>query len=425
MKILIIGSGGREHAIGLKLLKSRHPVSLFFAPGNPGAEQIGQIVSIAETQFDDLIEFVKSEGIDMTLVGPEGPLVDGIVDAFQAQGLTIIGPNRLAAQIEGSKQWAKWLMKKYQVPTASYEVFKDYSTALAYLNSLSNYPTVIKADGLAAGKGVTVAQDFNQAHDAIKECFLDQRFGDAGASVVIESFLKGEEASIFAFCDGKTILPMVPAQDHKAIYDGDKGPNTGGMGAYSPAPIASESVQKKVMERVFLPMLHAFQSEGITYQGILYAGVMIDSLGDPYVVEFNCRFGDPETQVVLPRLETDLVDVFLAISTQTLDSISLEWNSDSVVAVVLASGGYPLDFQKGFPIIGINPASHPANVSIVHAGTTLGGNGQVVTNGGRVLSVVARAPKLEDAIADAYSSVDLIEYTGMYFRCDIAHKALR
>jgi len=423
MKILIIGSGGREHALGLALLKSRHNVSLFFAPGNPGTAQIGSNISVTELEFEKLLEFVRLEGIDLSIVGPEAPLVAGIVDVFHAKGFSIIGPNAQSAQIEGSKQWAKALMKKYHIPTASYEVFTDYESALGYLKALTVYPTVIKADGLASGKGVTVAHSLDEAETAIKECFLDQRFGNAGASVVIESFLKGEEASIFAFCDGKTILPMVPAQDHKAIYDGDKGPNTGGMGAYSPAPIASDEVQDKVLHRVFLPMLHAFQSEGIVYQGILYAGLMIDELGDPYVVEFNCRFGDPETQVVLPRLKTDLVDIFMAIVSQNLSDIHLQWSDDFVVAVVLASGGYPLDFKKGFEITGLSPELHADNVQLIQAGTSFLGD-KVVTSGGRVMAVVARASDLKTAIDDAYRSVDQIEFTGKYHRRDIAFKAL-
>ena len=352
-KLLIIGSGGREHAIGIALKQSDKNPTLYFAPGNAGTALLGTNIAINAADINSLLSFAKETNIDMTIVGPEDPLVMGIVDTFQKENLTIFGPNKLAAQLEGSKKWAKQLMKNYNIPTANYHAFTDYEKAKDYIKANNQYPIVIKADGLAAGKGVTIATSQNEANNAIEECLLNKKFNDAGTEIIIEDFLEGDEASIFAFTDSKVILPMLAAQDHKAIGDGDTGPNTGGMGAYCPTPLVTPEMYKKVTETIFEPLLQAFQKEGITYKGIVYAGLMITKTGDISIVEFNVRFGDPETQVVLPLLKTDLLTIFEAIETETLANISLEWSTESAVCVVLASGGYPNAYQKGKPISGL------------------------------------------------------------------------
>ena len=422
MKILVIGSGGREHALGLALNQSPRCSALFFAPGNAGTAQLGKNVDINDSDISALLDFAKNEEIDLTMVGPEAPLVAGIVDTFTEAGLAIVGPSKAAAQLEGSKDWAKAFMKRHAIPTAAYETFTDYDSSLAYIKKRDTYPIVIKADGLAAGKGVTVATDYEMANTALKDCFLDQKFAEAGAKVVIEDFLTGQEASIFAFTDGKSILPMTPAQDHKAIFDGDKGPNTGGMGAYSPAPLVTTEIEKKVYEAVFLPLLKGFQSEGISYKGIVYAGLMIDG-DDVNIVEFNVRFGDPETQVVLPRLKTDLVGILDAICKETLGDIRLEWKPESAVGVVLASGGYPDAYEKGKEISGLDVSIDGAQV--IHAGTKLDDQQRVLSNGGRVLCVVAMKNNLKEAIDLAYQAVDEISFDGKYNRTDIGFKAFK
>lgn len=423
MKILLVGSGGREHAIAKALSLSPLLTKLYIAPGNAGTTEFGENVPIPDTHIIELAEFAKNHDIDLTFVGPEAPLTLGIVDLFEEKGLTIVGPNKLAAQLEGSKEWAKMLMKKCNIPTASYEVFYNADIALGYLDT-QTFPLVIKADGLAAGKGVTIAHTKEEAQLAIEDCLVHDKFAEAGQKIIIESFLEGEEASIFAFCDGETILPMVPAQDHKAIYDGDKGPNTGGMGAYSPAPIVTPEVEQKVLDRVFKPLLKGFKDQGITYKGIVYAGLMIDSKQDPYVVEFNARFGDPETQVVLPRLCTDLIKILTAIAETTLNNITLEWTSQSAVCVVLAAGGYPGNYEKGKEIKGLKEASEVERVHVIHAGTKLINN-KVVTNGGRVLGVISQGSDLKSTIDQVYKGVEKISFDGKYNRTDIGQKAFR
>jgi phosphoribosylamine---glycine ligase len=421
MNILIIGSGGREHAIGLCLKKSITNPSLFFAPGNAGTAQIGSNISIKDNNLNQLLIFAQSNSINFTVVGPEAPLVDGIVDLFEAHNLSIIGPSKLGAQLEGSKQWAKNLMKKYNIPTASFEVFDNYNDAVAYLNKKNQYPIVIKADGLAAGKGVTVAETEQMALSALKKCFIDKEFSSAGLKVVIEDFLFGEEASLFAFTDAKTIKPMIPAQDHKAVFEGDKGPNTGGMGAYCPTNLVTKEIKDTIMKTVFNPLLKAFQQEGISYKGIVYAGLMISESNDVSIVEFNVRFGDPETQVVLPLLETDLVDVFQAILNQTLDSVDLKWSNDYAACVVLASGGYPGNYEKNKEISGLTSICN--DVTVIHAGTKANNSG-IYTNGGRVLGVVSKCTTLETALDSIYSNIDSISFDGMFYRSDIGFKAL-
>jgi phosphoribosylamine--glycine ligase len=424
MRILIIGSGGREHAIGLKISQQNPETILFFAPGNAGTASLGTNLEITDTDIESLLKTAKEKKIELTIVGPETPLVMGIVDSFNQEGLRIVGPSKEAAQLEGSKEWAKNLMKKYKIPTAAYEVFTNYEKSSAYIKKRNTYPIVIKADGLAAGKGVTVAMNETDAIEALKTCFLDKAFSEAGLKVVIEDFLEGEEASIFAFTDGHCILPMTPAQDHKAIFDGDKGPNTGGMGAYSPAPLVTQAMQEKVMKTVFKPLLNAFQKEGLNYKGIVYAGLMINKNDDVSIVEFNARFGDPETQVVLPRLQTNLIDIFNALVDEQLNKITLNWSDDYSVCIVMAADGYPGSYKKGYEITGIDKVSKQnPNSQVIQAGTRLDDN-KIVSNGGRVLTIVSTDSTLKKAIDSAYKSIELVHFDKAYYRKDIGAKGL-
>lgn len=423
MKLLLIGSGGREHAIAYRLATSPTCSQLFIAPGNPGTFQCGENVNIAADDIDGLLAFALETSIDLTFVGPEQPLALGIVDAFESKGLTIVGPNKVAAQLESSKAWAKQKYQSYGIPTAVHESFTDYDSAVAYIESRATFPIVIKADGLAAGKGVTIAQSMADAKKALSDCFVDQVFKEAGHCVVIEDFLEGEEASIFAFTDGHTVLPMISAQDHKAIFDGDQGPNTGGMGAYSPAPVVTDAVVQKTMDQIFTPLIQGFKRDGIQYKGILYAGLMINDQGDPYVVEFNIRFGDPETQIVLPKLKNDLVDVLVAISEERLSDVTLDWQDGYSVCVVMAAKGYPGPYEKGQLITGIHESSDEHSV-VFHAGTKQTDKGEFVTNGGRVLNVCGDGESLKSAIASAYNRCKSIRFDGAYTRTDIGQKGL-
>jgi phosphoribosylamine---glycine ligase len=422
MKILIIGAGGREHSLGVALKKSPQCEQLYFAPGNAGTSKVGTNIDIRDTDVTSLLDFAIKNDIDLTMVGPEAPLVDGIVDRFGESGKAIIGPSKAAAQLEGSKDWAKAFMTRHNIPTARYETFLDYDTSIAYINERNTYPIVIKADGLAAGKGVTVAEDYASANMALTDCFIDQKFSEAGAKVVIEDFLVGEEASIFAFTDGHVIKPMTPAQDHKAVFDGDKGPNTGGMGSYSPTPLVTKEIEDKVYNDVFLPLLKGFQKEGISYKGIVFAGLMIDK-GEISVVEFNVRFGDPETQVVLPRLKSDLCTVLNAVYAETLNDIELEWNSNAAVCVVLASGGYPGGYDKGKVMTGL--AGDDESCYIIHAGTEINSQNDTITNGGRVCGIVSVSSDLKQAIDKAYQRADQVVFEGKYNRTDIGFKAFK
>ena len=422
MKILIIGSGGREHALALTLKNSSQVTKIFVAPGNAGTAEVAENVMIKDSDLDGLLAFAQDNAIDLTIVGPEAPLVLGIVDLFNEANQDIIGPSKKGAQLEGSKDWAKQFMVRHNIPTARYETFTSYEPSIAYLKERNTYPIVVKADGLAAGKGVTVAQSFSEAENALKDCFLNNVFKDAGAQVVIEDFLDGQEASIFAFTDGKTISPMIPAQDHKAIFDGDKGPNTGGMGAYAPAPLVTEAIKKDVYETVFLPLLKGFQSENIPYKGIVYAGLMINDAGEVSIVEFNVRFGDPETQVVLPLLKTDLAVIFKAMAEERLHEVSLEWSDSHTVCVVMASEGYPGDYPKGKTITGISKANELDAVHVVQAGVKAV-DGRLETNGGRVLAVVSEGNTLSAAISSAYKGVSEVSFEGAYNRSDIGSKA--
>ncbi len=421
MRVLVIGGGGREHAIIDALSRSSKVTALFCAPGNGGTALQGTNVNIELFDPVYIVEWAEANAIDLVVVGPEDPLVVGAVDICLASGIPAFGPKAAGAHIEGSKSFAKDLMAKYDIPTAKYGVFDTSEEAMEYLDTLIA-PVVVKADGLAAGKGVVVATDLIKARAAVTECF-EGRYGDAGQRVVIEEFLQGPECSLLVFTDGKTVLPMVPAQDHKRAYDNDEGPNTGGMGVYSPVPVVDEATLAQ-MTAIMEQTVAAFVSEGIDYRGVLYGGFILTDDG-PKVLEYNARFGDPETQVVLPRLKTDIVDVFMASIEQRLDELTLEWSDDAAVSVVLASGGYPDVYEKGKAIKGIDAAERIEGVRVYHAGTVLAKDGTVFTNGGRVLNVTAVAPTLAEARSRAYEAVDLISFQDMQYRTDIGLKALR
>lgn len=421
MKVLVIGGGGREHAIVWKLSQSRRVDKIYCMPGNAGISEIAECIDV-HNDLEALLDFVKYEWIDLTIVGPEDPLSKGIVDLFEKEGRKIIGPNKMAAMLEASKVFAKDFMRRYGIPTAEYRVFTSYLHAEDYVR-VKGAPIVIKADGLAAGKGVFVAKTVDEAIEALRLIMKERVFGDAGERVVVEDFLNGEEASFMAFCDGKTVIPMVSSQDHKRVYDNDEGPNTGGMGAYSPAPVITEEIEKIVMNKIMLSVIRGMRSEGIKYKGILYAGLMIKN-GFPYVLEFNCRFGDPETQPVLTRLKTDLIDISFAIIEERLSEMELEWRPEASVCVVLASKGYPGKYEKGKVIDGIDKLKGLNDLYVFHAGTGFN-NGDLVTSGGRVLGVTALGKDIKEARDRVYNAIKEIHFDGMHFRRDIALKALK
>ena len=421
MKILVIGSGGREHALVWKIAQSPLVEQIFCAPGNPGIGELAQNVPIKVDDLPALLHFAKNEGIALTVVGPELPLSLGIVDLFEEYGLKVFGARRNAALIEASKAFSKDIMKKYNVPTAFYEVFTEIEPALAFIEK-HGAPIVVKADGLAAGKGVVVAQTKGEAVAAVKEMLSGNAFGDAGSRVVIEEFLKGEEASFLAFTDGKNIIPLASAQDHKAIFDGDKGPNTGGMGAYSPAPVVTAAIHEKAMNEVMHRTVDGMAAEGRPYRGVLYAGLMIDG-ESVKTLEFNARFGDPECQPLLMRMKSDIVPVLLAVADGDLGTSSIEWHDQAAVCVVMASAGYPGDIRKGDAISGLEEAAQLENVYVFHAGTTIK-DGACVTSGGRVLGVTARGTTVSEAIDRAYAAVRCITWEGVQYRKDIGKKAL-
>lgn len=420
MKVLVIGSGGREATIAWKLSQSEKVTEIFIAPGNGGTLAYGQNINIKADDIDSLEKFAIENQIDLTVVGPEVPLTMGIVDVFEKSGLRVFGPSKLAAQVEGSKDFSKNIMKKYNIPTAEYATFTEYEKALSYVKE-KGAPIVIKADGLAAGKGVIVAMTEEEAINGLSDIMQDKIFGASNAKVVIEEYMDGEEASILAFTDGKTIIPMVSSQDHKRIFEGDKGPNTGGMGTYSPAPVVTKEINQKVYDTVLKPMIDGLKSEGIVYKGILYAGLMIKD-NEAKVVEFNARFGDPETQVVLPKLKSDLFDIFMAITDEKLDQVDIEWSDDATVCVVLAADGYPGSYEKNKLITGIENAEQKG-LLVYHAGT-VEKDGQIYTSGGRVLNVVAKAPTIKDAVDKVYKDIDEIKFENKFYRKDIAHRAL-
>jgi phosphoribosylamine--glycine ligase len=422
MKVLVIGGGGREHAIVWKLSQSRSVDKIYCCPGNAGIAELAECINVSANDFKALLDFVKYEWIDLTIVGPEDPLSKGIVDVFAKEGRRILGPTRAAARLESSKVFSKEFMRSHGIPTAEYKVFTSYLHAEEYMR-FTGTPIAIKADGLAGGKGVFIASNMDEARDALKMIMKEKIFGEAGERVVIEQCLKGEEASYMIFTDGKTIVPMVSSQDHKRIYDDDKGPNTGGMGAYSPAPVVTGELEKVVMEKVMKPTIRALKVEGISYKGVLYAGLMIDN-GNPHVLEFNCRFGDPETQPVLSRLKTDLMDIAMAITEEKLADIDIEWKEDAAVCVVLSSNGYPGKYRKGDMIKGLDEANAMEGVHVFHAGTAFK-DSEIVTAGGRVLGVTATGNNIAVAKKRAYEAVGKIHFDGMHYRKDIAGRVLK
>ncbi|MEI2355485.1 phosphoribosylamine--glycine ligase [Mesobacillus zeae] len=418
MNVLVVGRGGREHAICHKIKESTFVDTVYAAPGNPGMADSAVCLEITEDQQEELIAFAKEKKVELTIIGPEVPLLEGLADRFAAEGLRVFGPKQAAAEIEGSKSFAKELMKKYDIPTGDYEVFSDFKLAKQYIEQ-KGAPIVIKADGLAAGKGVVVAMTEAEAVAALEEMLLGSKFGDASLSVVIEEFLEGEEFSLMAFVNGDTVIPLEIAQDHKRAFDGDKGPNTGGMGAYSPVPVISRETVAEAVETVLIPAAKALMKEGRHFTGILYAG-LIQTASGPKVIEFNARFGDPETQVILPRMKSDLVEVLL----QLLDGgkPEIEWDSRAVLGVVVASKGYPEAYEKGSVLAGMDQME---NVLIYHAGTGKNTEGQFVTNGGRVLLAGAKADTLQEAWEKVYKELDKLQCDGAFYRKDIGQRAIR
>lgn len=424
MDILVVGGGGREHAICWALAKSPKAGTIYCAPGNAGIGQVAELVPIQVHEFGKLAAFARDKQIGLVVIGPDDPLVEGIVDAIEdaAPGIPVFGPRKNAALIEGSKTFMKDLLNKYEIPTASYRKFAEYEVALDYLQS-QPVPIVIKADGLAAGKGVTVAFSREEAEDALKAIMVDKVFGESGSQVVIEEFLEGQEMSILAFVDGETVRPMAAAQDHKQVYDGDRGPNTGGMGTYSPLPHISSEIIEEAIETIIKPTAKAMVAEGRPFRGVLFAGLMVTPEGKTKTIEFNARFGDPETQVVLPRLKSDLLDIFMAAVEGRLDEVEIEWSEEAAVCVILASGGYPASYPKGLPIQGLEEAASEHSL-VFHAGTSRGEQGEWLTNGGRVLGVVGVGADIAEARDCAYAAADKITFEGKHNRTDIAAKAL-
>lgn len=416
MKVLIVGSGGREHAIAIAVSKSKKVDKIYCAPGNAGIGTIAELVPIKAMEFEALADFAEKEKIDLTIIGMDDPLVGGIVDVFNARSLRVFGPTKAAAILEGSKAFSKDLMKKYNIPTAAYETFDNADAAISYLKS-AKMPIVLKADGLALGKGVLICNTLDEALDGVKEIMLDKKFGTAGARLVVEEFMTGREVSVLSYCDGTTIKTMTSAQDHKRAEDGDKGLNTGGMGTFSPSPFYTEEIDKICQEKIYKPTVAAMKKEGREFKGIIFFGLMLTADG-PKVLEYNARFGDPETQVVLPRMKNDIIEVMEACIDGTLDKIDLEFENNAAVCVVLASKGYPVSYEKGFEIKGLDKFEGKNDMFCFHAGTALK-DGKFVTNGGRVLGVTATAPTLKEARAKAYEATKLVEFDNKYMRNDI------
>ena len=419
MKILIIGGGGREHAIAWKLSKSSRVEKIYCAPGNAGIAEIAECVNIGVMEFDRQVAFAKEHGIDLTVVAPDDPLAAGAVDAFEAAGLRAFGPRANAAILEGSKAFSKDLMKKYNIPTAAYETFTDPEEAIKYLET-ARMPIVLKADGLALGKGVLICSNLEEAKEGVRTLMLDKQFGSAGDEIVIEEFMTGREVSVLSFVDGKTIKIMTSAQDHKRAKDGDQGLNTGGMGTFSPSPFYTSEVDAFCREKIYQPTVDAMRAEGREFKGIIFFGLMLTEDG-PKVLEYNARFGDPETQVVLPRMKNDLADLFEACIDGTLDQVELEFEDNAAVCVVLASDGYPEHYEKGYPISGLERFKDADGYFVFHAGTKLNDQGQIVTNGGRVLGVTATGGNLKEARANAYKATEWVEFGNKYMRNDIGH----
>ena len=422
MKILVVGGGGREHGIIMKLAESSRVDKLYCTPGNGGISKYAECFSVKADDISGVVALAKKVSADMVVVAPDDPLVLGMVDELNAEGFMTFGPNKAAAIIEGSKVFSKDLMKKHNIPTAKYEVFDNTNDAIAYIEKENTYPTVVKADGLALGKGVIIAESFDEAKDAINSIMEDKIFGESGSKVVIEEFLTGPEVSVLCFTDGKTIKPMISSMDHKRALDNDEGLNTGGMGTVSPNPYYTNSIADECMNKVFQPTVDAMNKEGRTFKGCLYFGLMLTPNGIK-VIEYNCRFGDPETQVVLPLLKTDLVDIMQAIYEDRLGEVDIEWEDGSVACVVLASGGYPQKYETGKQIQGLDDKGQIENALIYHAGTKVE-NGSFLTSGGRVLGVTAKGKDLNEAIDKAYKAVNLINFDGKHFRKDIGKKAV-
>ncbi|MDO4297042.1 MAG: phosphoribosylamine--glycine ligase [Lachnospiraceae bacterium] len=416
MKVLIVGSGGREHAIAWKVAQSPRVDKIYCAPGNAGIEEYAECVDIKAMEFERLAAFAKEKEIDLTVIGMDDPLVGGVVDVFEAQGLRVFGPRKNAAILEGSKAFSKDLMKKYHIPTAAYENFDDAEKALAYLET-AKFPIVLKADGLALGKGVLICQTMEEAKAGVKEIMTDRKFGAAGSRMVIEEFMKGREVSVLTYVDGKTIKPMTSAQDHKRAGDGDTGLNTGGMGTFSPSPFYTEEIDAFCRKYIYQPTVDAMAAEGREFKGIIFFGLMLTEDG-PKVLEYNARFGDPEAQVVLPRMKTDIIDVFEACIDGTLDQVDLQFEDNAAVCVVLASAGYPVSYEKGFLIKGLENFKDKDGYYVFHAGSAKGKDG-IVTNGGRVLGVTAKGHDLKEARANAYEAINWIDFDNKYYRHDI------
>jgi len=417
MKVLIVGSGGREHAIALSVLKSPKVDQIYCAPGNAGIGQIAECVPIGAMEFDKLVAFAKEKQIDLTIIGMDDPLVGGLTDMFEEAGLRVFGPRKNAAILEGSKAFSKDLMKKYQIPTAAYETFDDADKALAYLET-ADFPIVLKADGLALGKGVLICQSLAEAKEGVRTIMLDKQFGAAGNRMVIEEFMTGREVSVLSYVDGKTIKTMTSAQDHKRAQDGDQGLNTGGMGTFSPSPFYTEEVDVFCQKHIYQATVDAMAAEGREFKGIIFFGLMLTSKG-PKVLEYNARFGDPEAQVVLPRMKTDIIEVMEACIDGTLDAVDLQFEENAAVCVVLASDGYPVHYDKGLEIRGLEQFEGKDGYYCFHAGTKLDENGKFVTNGGRVLGVTAKGADLKEARANAYAAAEWIDFDNKYMRHDI------
>ncbi len=421
MKVLVVGGGGREHALIRKIKESERVDSVACCPGNGGISYDAQCYNVSATDIDGVVHLAKEIKADFVVIAPDDPLVAGMVDALNEAGFKTFGPKANAAIIEGSKVFSKNLMLKYNIPTAQYRVFDNADDAVEYIRNKNEFPTVIKADGLALGKGVIIPESLEEAQAGVKEIMEDKVFGDSGNHIVIEEFLTGPEVSVLAFTDGKCVKPMVSSMDHKRALDGDRGLNTGGMGTVSPNPYYTDAVAKECMEKIFIPTIHAMNAEGRTFKGCLYFGLMITPKG-PKVIEYNCRFGDPETQVVLPRLKTDIMDIFDAINNETLSELDIEWSDDACACVIMASGGYPKSYPKGIEIKGLeNGQMH--GVTVYHAGTSLDGD-KLVTSGGRVLGVTALGSSLEKALEKSYCAVKKIEFDNAHYRRDIGKKAL-
>ena len=417
MKVLVIGSGGREHAIVLGLLKSPKVTELWCAPGNGGISAVAHTAPINVMDKEGMVAFAKEKGIEFAVVAPDDPLAAGMADAMEEAGIPAFGPSAKAAQIEASKVFSKNLMKKYGIPTAAYETFEDEDAAIAYLKAQNSYPAVIKADGLALGKGVIIAANEAEAVEAVHEMMSEGKFGDSGRRVVIEEFLTGPEVSVLSFTDGKTVVPMISSKDHKRANDNDEGLNTGGMGTIAPNPFYTPEVAAECMEKIFLPTIDAMNKEGRTFKGCLYFGLMITPKG-PKVIEYNCRFGDPETQVVLPLLKSDLLEIMMAVQAGRLSEVLVEFSDETAACVVMASGGYPVKYQSGYEITGLDEKGQAEGVTVYHAGTKLV-DGKFVTAGGRVLGVTATGKTLDEALNRAYAGVEKIHFTDVHYRHDI------